>query len=51
MVEELDLTDHRGDAAYEQTWNTLCNQYEQIRQTQEKLLKENGKLTGFTGIE
>ena len=51
MTEELDLTDHRGDAAYEQTWKTLCDQYEQIRQTQEKLLKENGKLTGFTGLE
>ena len=51
MTEELDLTDHRGDGAYEQTWTTLCEQYEQIRQTQEKLLKENGKLTGFTGLE
>jgi hypothetical protein len=51
MTEELDLTDHRGDEAYEQTWTTLCEQYEQIRQTQEKLLKENGKLTGFTGLE
>jgi hypothetical protein len=40
MTEELDLTDHRGDAKYEQTWTTLCDQYEQIRQTQEKLLEE-----------
>ena len=51
MTEELELTDHRGDAVYEQTWTVLCDQYDQIRQTQEKLLKENGKLTGFTGLE
>ena len=51
MTEELDLTDHRGDSAYEQTWVTLCEQYEKIRKTQEKLLEENGELTGFTGLE
>jgi hypothetical protein len=51
MVDELNLTDHRGDSTYEQTWTVLCQQYEQIRKTQEKLLEENGKLTGFTGLE
>lgn len=51
MVDELDLPDHRGDSTYEQTWIVLCEQYEQIRKTQEKLLEENGKLTGFTGLE
>ena len=51
MTEELELTDHRGDAVYDQTWNTLCDQYEQIRKTQERLLEENGELKGFTGLE
>ena len=51
LTQELELTDHRGDSTYEQTWQVLTSQYEQVRQTQEKLLKENGKLTGFTGIE
>ena len=51
VVDELNLTDHRGDSTYEQTWTTLCAQYEQIRKTQEKLLEENGKLEGFTGLE
>lgn len=51
LTQELDLTDHRGDAAYQAHWDVLCSQYEQIRLTQERLLKENGKLTGFTGLE
>lgn len=51
LVEELELTDHRGDAEYEQIWTTLSQQYDQVRETQERLLKENGKLTGFTGVE
>ena len=51
LTQELELTDHRGDSTYEQTWQVLTSQYEQVRLTQEKLLKENGKLTGFTGIE
>ena len=51
MTEELDIVDHRGDAVYEATWMVLCDQYERIRQTQERLLKENGELTGFTGLE
>lgn len=51
LVDELGLTGHRGEADYEKTWSTLTDQYEQIRKTQEKLLEENGKLTGFTGLE
>ncbi len=51
LVNELELADHRGDDAYEPIWTELTAQYEQIRQTQERLLKENGKLTGFTGLE
>lgn len=51
LTQELSLTDHRGDSTYEQTWTVLASQYEQIRSTQERLLKENGKLTGFTGLE
>jgi hypothetical protein len=51
LVDELGLVSHHGDGSYEETWNTLTAQYEQIRKTQEKLLEENGKLTGFTGLE
>lgn len=51
LVEELELIDHRADAEYEAVWTKLTQQYEQIRKTQEKLLKEKGKLTGFTGLE
>jgi transcription elongation factor GreA-like protein len=51
LTEELELIDHRGDAEYEKVWTKLSQQYDQIRKTQEKLLEENGKLTGFTGLE
>jgi hypothetical protein len=51
LVDELKLTSHHGEEAYEQTWTVLTEQYNQIRETQERLLKENGKLTGFTGLE
>ncbi len=51
LVDELELTDHRGDPVYDATWNTLTEQYFQVKATQEKMLEENGKLTGFTGIE
>lgn len=51
LVDELKLTDHRSDSTYCATWDVLCSQYDQIRQTQERLLKENGELTGFTGLE
>ena len=51
LVEELDLKSHHGDAEYEEIWTTLTEQYYQIKETQERLLKENGKLTGFTGLE
>lgn len=51
LVEELELTGHHGEAEYEKVWTVLTQQYEQIRKTQEKLLEENGKLTGFTGLE
>lgn len=51
LVDELGLTGHHGEEDYEKIWTTLTEQYDQVRATQEKLLKENGKLTGFTGIE
>ena len=51
LKEELGLTGHKGEAEYESVWKTLTEQYEQIRKTQERLLAENGKLTGFTGLE
>lgn len=51
LAEELELTGHHGEEEYEQVWTKLSQQYEQIRQTQERLLEENGKLTGFTGLE
>ena len=51
LVDELDLQSHHGDAEYEKIWTVLTEQYNQIRETQEQLLKENGKLTGFTGLE
>ena len=45
------IAGHKGEEDYEVTWAELTKQYEQIRATQERLLKENGKLTGFTGIQ
>lgn len=51
LKDELGLTGHQGEEAYESTWQELTRQYEQIRQTQQRLLEENGKLTGFTGLE
>lgn len=51
LAEELDLTGHKGEEEYEEIWSVLTSQYEQIRQTQERLLEQNGKLTGFTGLE
>lgn len=51
LVREHGIAGHKGEAAYETTWAALTQQHEKIRATQEKLLKENGKLTGFTGLE
>lgn len=51
LVEELELTSHHGDATYEPVWTELTRQYNRIKEIQENLLKENGKLTGFTGLE
>ena len=51
LKEELGLPGHKGEAEYEAVWQELTSQYEQIRKTQERLLAENGKLTGFTGLE
>lgn len=51
LQKELGLKSHKGEAEYDAVWQTLTEQYEKIRQTQERLLKENGKLTGFTGLE
>ena len=51
LREDHGIAGHAGDPVIEDRWQTIADQYEQIRQTQEKLLKENGKLTGFTGIQ
>lgn len=51
LVDELGLKSHHGEAEYEEIWTTLTKQYYQIKETQERLLAENGKLTGFTGLE
>ena len=51
LVSDHGIQGHKGEAEYEEVWATLTSQYEQVRQTQERLLAENGKLTGFTGIE
>lgn len=51
LQEDHQIAGHKGDPDYEATWATLTQQHDQIRQTQEKLLEENGKLTGFTGVQ
>lgn len=51
LRDDHQIAGHKGDSGYEATWAILTQQYDQIRQTQEKLLEENGKLTGFTGIQ
>ena len=51
LTDDHGITGHKGEAAYESRWQTLTSQYEQIKATQQKLLEENGKLTGFTGLE
>lgn len=51
LVRDHGFTSHKGDQGYEKVWKTLTEQHYQVKAHQEKLLKENGKLTGFTGIE
>ncbi len=51
LQEDLGIAGHKGDAAYEAIWADLTEKYYRIKATQEKLIKENGKLTGFTGLE
>lgn len=51
LVDKLSLKSHKGEAEYDEIWATLSEQYYQVKATQEKLIAENGKLTGFTGIE
>lgn len=51
LRDEVKIQGHTGDAAYEATWADLTDKYNRIRAQQEKLIKENGKLTGFTGLE
>lgn len=51
LQEDHGICGHKGEVEYEDTWATLTEQYEQIKATQEKLLQENGELTGFTGLE
>ena len=51
LRDEVKIQGHTGDAAYEATWADLTDKYNRIKAQQEKLIKENGKLTGFTGLE
>ena len=51
LAQKHGMKGHKGEAEYEQIWTTLTDQYYQIKASQERLLKENGKLTGFTGLE
>lgn len=51
LRDDVGITGHKGDAAYEAVWTDLTEKYERIKAQQEKLIKENGKLTGFTGLE
>lgn len=51
LAEDHGMAGHKGEAEYEEIWTTLTEQYNQIKATQEQMLKENGKLTGFTGLE
>ena len=45
------MTGHKGDVVYEAIWTDLTDKYNRIKAQQEKLIQENGKLTGFTGLE
>lgn len=45
------MTGHKGEADYEAVWKDLTAKYYRIKANQEKLIKEHGKLTGFTGLE
>lgn len=51
LADEVGLKSHKGEAEYETIWSVLISQYYQVKATQERLIAENGKLTGFTGIE
>ena len=51
LRDEVGIEGHKGDEAYEATWADLTDKYNRIKAQQEKLIKENGKLTGFTGLE
>lgn len=51
LRDEVQISGHKGDATYEAIWADLTEKYNRIRQNQEKLIAENGKLTGFTGLE
>ena len=51
LRDELGITGHKGDSAYEAIWADLTEKHNRIKSTQERMLKENGKLTGFTGLE
>lgn len=42
---------HKGDSTYESIWADLTEKYNRIKANQEKMLAENGKLTGFTGLD
>lgn len=51
LRDEVGIQGHKGDQAYEAVWADLTDKYNRIKAQQEKLIKENGKLTGFTGLE
>lgn len=51
LRDDVGIAGHKGEADYEAIWADLTDKYNRIKATQERMLKENGKLTGFTGLE
>ncbi len=45
------ITGHAGDPAYETAWAQISSDYDKIKAKQEEILKEDGKLPGFIGLE
>lgn len=45
------IAGHKGDNTYESIWADLTDKYNRIKANQEKMLAENGKLSGFTGLD
>lgn len=51
LQDEVGIVGHKDDETYEAIWADLADKYDRIKANQEKLIAENGKLTGFTGLE